>query len=75
MVSRYIDADAVCELFEPFTDAFTDAEVTSAYVQTLTLLARESNRCKEKGEPMLTNILLGIIILLLADIYYQIKRK
>ena len=36
---------------------------------------RQTGVHMEKGKPMLTNILLGIIILLLADIYYQIKRK
>ena len=36
---------------------------------------RQTDVLMEKGKTMLTNILLGIIVLLLADIYYQIKRK
>ena len=50
-MSRYIDADAVFELFMPFKDALDDEKVKSAYIQTLTLIHNTPStdivRCKE----------------------------
>ena len=50
-MSRYIDADAVFELFKPFKDMFTDEEVRTAYFQTLMLIHNTPSidivRCKE----------------------------
>ena len=49
-MSRLIDADVVDELFSPFSSAFTDQEVMSAYLQTLHLIFKcHGHRCCERG--------------------------
>ena len=66
-MSRYIDADAVYELFESFKDAFDNVDVCSAYSQTLSAVddvpavdVVEVVRCKDcKHYHVETHLLYG----------------